>query len=87
MSKIRIIPTQLEVKYRGLLIPFSKIKKIVGDFVSERYLNEFVIFKTFNSSTGEIDRKYAWDSIIYKLNEDGYLEPILDSILSNEEAE
>lgn len=60
---------------------------MVLGFVKPSYLTEFVINKKFNNKTGEIEYKYAWDSVLHKLNTDGILSLILETILAGEEEE
>jgi hypothetical protein len=86
-TQIRIIPTTQEVKYNGLFFPISKIKPYVGGFVKQDYLDRFIIHRAFNPKTGNIDYKFAWDSILHELHKDGFLGLILELILSDEEAE
>ncbi len=59
---------------------------VIG-FVKPDYLKEFAIHRKFNPNTGEIEYKYAWDSVLYKLHKDGILILILESILAGEEEE
>jgi hypothetical protein len=49
-------------------------------------MDRYCIHKQFNRTTGAIDRKYAWDALIYDLKRDGTLKKILDYILEKEKA-
>lgn len=70
-----------EIDYDGLKITFRLLKKHIERVLPD-YIKEFQIFKTFNSRTGNIDRKYAWDSIFYNLRDNGKLEKIIKSIIN-----
>jgi hypothetical protein len=47
-------------------------------------MNKFVIHKRFNSASGEIVRKYAWDSALAEMRADGTLDKILDHLEEKE---
>ena len=54
------------VRFKGVNIQLEKVKEMV----IKKYpalVQEFQVHKSFNSKTGNIDRKYAWDSIFYHL--------------------
>lgn len=82
---IKILQNQQEVQYQGNFIPFNKIKSAAIGLVSPEYLERFVILKKFNKVTGNVDRKYAWDSLMYEMRADGLLKQVLDAIIKKEE--
>jgi hypothetical protein len=81
---IKINVNQQELEYKSLFFPFNAVKKVVPEFVTQDYLSRFCIHKTFNSSTGKIDRKYSWESILMDMNEHGILASVLDHIIQKE---
>jgi hypothetical protein len=42
---------------------------------------EFCIFRRFNPDTGELDKKYAWSTIIDIMNKDGRSEILISKLL------
>lgn len=83
--RIKILKQSSEVRYKSLYIPFEKLKTVVNQIVPSSFLEGYVLIKKFNSLTGEIEYKYAWDSLIHSLHDSGYLKIMLDSILQDEQ--
>jgi hypothetical protein len=70
------------VKHAGFYIELRFVKEWI--LKNTDIANDYVIFKTFNSKTGEIDRKYAWDTILFLVNKDIGLKNVFNEILQNE---
>jgi hypothetical protein len=81
---IRINTNQQEVEYKGLFFQFERLKTVVRKVVPEELLREHCIHKRFNSSTGQIERKYAFDAVFEDLANIGVLQAILDDIIEEE---
>lgn len=73
-----------DIQYKGIFIPLEyvrkEIKKKFPDFIKEYRLNGS---KKFNSCTGEIIWKYAWDNIIATLWKSNRLDVILRQLIKN----
>jgi hypothetical protein len=81
---IKINTNKQVVEYRGIFFPFITIKKVLQQSIPQEQLLPFCIFKSFNTRTGEIERKYAWNSVLEHLAENGTLLPILENIIEKE---
>lgn len=81
---LRINTNKQEVEYKGLFFPFNTLKKTLRNTFPEERFFRFCIHKTFNKHTGQIDRKYAWDSVFQDLHDNGLLTPVLDQIIYQE---
>lgn len=80
-------------KGRLPLFPEQVIKIGRNKFLTNRQLREYVlknhpdiaerycIHKKFNSSTGEIEKKYAWHSIIDVMNKEGHSDVLIKTML------
>jgi hypothetical protein len=58
-------------------------KKQLKDYVLNNYqdiVDQYCIYKKFNSVTGEVDRKYAWHSIIDVINRSGLSDKIIQNL-------
>jgi hypothetical protein len=74
-----------ELEYKGLYFPFRAVKKkILTEGLTDKELAQYCVHKTFNTKTGEIDRKYAWESIFNDLLKCGALGLLLDQIIQEE---
>lgn len=69
-----------EALYKGVYVPLRLLKEKVKDEYPGM-VHDHQIYKTFNKNTGEIDRKYAWDSIFYKLTKNKKIYKILDKLI------
>lgn len=81
---IRINTNQQEVEYKGILFPFKRVKDEVCRSVPEELLRDHCIHKKFNTTTGQIERKYAFDSVFEDLASLGILQVLLDDIIEKE---
>jgi hypothetical protein len=81
---IKINSNTQEIEYNGLFFTFTALKKVVPEYVTPEYLSAFCIFKTFNRVTGNIDRKYSWESIFMDMYDHHTLVPMLDDIIQKE---
>jgi hypothetical protein len=81
---IKIHTNQQELEYKGIYFPFKVIKKLIESIADPKDLKGYCIHKTFDKVTGNIIRKYAWETIFYDLNNSGALAPILDDIIQRE---
>lgn len=69
-----------EVCYKGIYVPLRSLKKAaLKEF--PRIVSEYQIHKRFNPVTGEIERKYAWDSVFHILDKSRDLRKILDKLI------
>lgn len=80
---LRINTNKQEIEYKDLFFPFNAVRRVLMDTFPEERFFKFCIHKTFNTHTGRIDRKYAWDSIFQDLHTNGLLSPVLDEIIRN----
>lgn len=81
---LKINTNKQEVEYKGLFFPFPSLKKILKNTFPEDHFLRFCVYRTFNSHTGQIDRKYAWDSVFQDLHNKGLLTPVLDNIIQEQ---
>lgn len=85
---MKINTNKQEIEYKDLFFPFNAVRRKLQTIFSPNALaqafGEFCIHKTFNNKTGEIDRKFAWDSIFQSLHEKGLLAQVLDAIIEEE---
>jgi len=81
---IRINTQDQDIEYKGLFFPFKAVRKIIQSQLSPEHLSDYCIHKTFNTRTGQIERKYAWESVFQMLMELGLLHMILDEIIQKE---
>jgi hypothetical protein len=82
---MRINTNKQEIEYRGIFFPFTHIKTILLNTMPEQTFSRHCIHKTFNKHTGQIERKYAWDSVFQDLHDQGKLSPVLDNIIQQEQ--
>ena len=72
-----------EVRCQGYSIPFQKLNK----FIRERYpqfMEGMQISKRFNSKTGVIERKYAWNAVWGNINDAIGLNSVMRKMLALE---
>ena len=81
---MKINTNQQEVEYKGIFFTFHFLKKLLWMQIDESLLLPHCIHRTFNIITGKIERKYAWDAVLFDLTQKGLLQPILDSIIETE---
>lgn len=82
---VRINTNQQELEYQGIFFPFLKVKTVLLNTMLEETFIRHCIHRTFNPTTGKIQRKYAWDAIFQDLHNQGKLSPVLDGIIQSEE--
>ena len=51
------------VETRFFQFTFDDVKSVALKNVDSEYLDEFVILKKFDKNNGNVNRKYAWDSV------------------------
>lgn len=59
-------------------------KRHIRSFILKEYpelTEEYCIFRKFNRATGQVDKKYAWHSIMDVLNKDGRSEIVISKLL------
>lgn len=78
---MKIVTNQQEIEYRGVHFTFQKVREAVVRSVPEEQIRHRCIHKKFNPATGEIERKYAWNSIFEDFAETGMLQRILDTLI------
>lgn len=66
---------------RNQFLTKRQIRECIMQNVSSELLERYCIFKKFNRVTGEIDKKYAWHSIIDELNRSGESDAIIKQLL------
>jgi hypothetical protein len=82
---IKVNSSAQEIEYKGLYFPFRAVKKkILVEGLTTEELAHYCVHKTFNTKTGQIDRKYAWESIFADMQSCGALAILLDSIIQEE---
>ena len=69
-----------DVIWKGIYIPLRILKEEIIKNFGEESISNFQIDKKFNSQTGKIERKYAWDNIILTFYEEGKLNRILEGL-------
>jgi hypothetical protein len=72
-----------EIQYNNIFFPIRIVKKYIIKLYESR-LKPYTIYKTFNKVTGNIDRKYAWDTIFHDFNSSNQLRDVLNRILNDE---
>jgi hypothetical protein len=82
---VRINTNQQELEYQGIFFPFSLVKSVLLNTMPEETFLRHCIHRTFNPTTGKIQRKYVWDAVFQDLHTQGRLSPVLDEILKKEE--
>jgi hypothetical protein len=74
-----------DIIYRDVWIRLTLVKQLIQLNFKEEEYSEFRLesSKTFNTKTGKIEYKYAWDSIICHLwaEQNEKMKPILDSLV------
>lgn len=81
---IRVNTNQQEVEYKGLFFAFNRVKQAVLKSVPEELIRNHCVHKKFNSKTGLIEKKYAFDAVFEDLAKVGVLQAILDDIIDEE---
>lgn len=90
MAKIKISVVKQELKYKKLHFPFNAVKRVLLNsmqhelYATKAIFDKHCIHRKFNSTTGEIERKYAWDSLFEELKSSGALAAVLDDIIYDE---
>jgi hypothetical protein len=84
MERIEIKTGKQEVKYKGLYFSFLQLRKHILKTVPKGDLEKYVIHRKFNTKTGEIEYKHAWESVIIDMREEGSLVIMLDDIIKRE---
>lgn len=82
---LRINTNHQELEYKGFFFPFPKIKSILLNTMPEETFLRHCIHRTFNPTTGKIQRKYAWDAVFQDLHNQGKLSQVLETILKTEQ--
>lgn len=70
------------VRFQGVDVPL-KILKAEIERSHKPLMDRYILFRTFDNKTGEIHRRYAWESIYLELKESGKLEQLLNKILKS----
>jgi hypothetical protein len=84
MKNLKINWKEGEVRHKGFFIPLNQVKKwILGNGYRDVVLQNEV-YRSFNKITGEIDRKFAWDTVFFHVHKDYGLKNVFDEILVNE---
>jgi hypothetical protein len=83
-NRIKLKTSEQEVRYKGLCFSYTALKKKILASTHVSQLTPYVIKKHFNKETGNIDCKYAWESIFLDMREDGRLATILEEIINEE---
>lgn len=81
---LRVNTNQQEIEYKGLLFPFNRVKEVVRRSVPAELIQMHCVYRKFNTKTGEIERKYAFDAVFEDLAKVGILQSLLDDIIQSE---
>lgn len=84
-NRVKVSLTNGDVTHKGVSIPFRKLREPI----LKRHIELCMEFelkgaRKFNKETGEIERKFAWDSIFIELRNSGELVKIFNQILKEE---
>lgn len=80
--KFRI--SQLDVEYKGVLIPINSIKRKILERKIDLSSYELTSARRYDRRTLETRKKYAWDAIISDMVDDNSLEKIIKEIINEE---
>jgi len=82
MSKMKLPPFPEEVNIIGKDKYLTK--KQIRKYILEHHKDlaeQYCLTKTFNTNTGNIDKTYAWNSIIEVMNNEGYSDTMIKYFL------
>jgi hypothetical protein len=72
-----------EARHRGFAIPLRVVKRFILKYIPDE-VEGLQIYKTFNPKTGDIERKYAWDTVFHRIHKKVGIDTIYELILKEE---
>ena len=80
MKKIGIDWDSQTVKHNSQVIDLKRVKDAISN-LAPKLIDHYKFSPKFNSKTGEITYKYAWDSIFFDFHKSFGLKNLLDIIV------